>query len=370
MIHLVGLPHTAFDADTYSACAFTTKAVRWVGVLDKIGRDVTVYWGGGGDSSCEVVEIFTEAERVGWFGGDVATRLPDIDWTLRAPYWVQFLERAIAEIEKRIEPGDMVAIWAGDVMQPVVDVFREHIAIEPAVGYGGMATGTHACFESYAWMHNRYGFAGIGDGRAYDTVIPNFIDPDDFEIGRDDGYALFMGRLILRKGPHVAVAAAERAGMRLRVAGAGGVKTETGVDWEQGHLEPCEYVGMVNPTARRKLLAHASVLIVPTLYVEPFGTVHVEALMSGVPVVASDWGVFTETVEPGVDGYRFRTLAGAVAGLEKAPALRGEPLRAMAIERFSMDAVAVRFDEWLWRLDTLWGDGWYSTETYPGLNVG
>jgi glycosyltransferase involved in cell wall biosynthesis len=371
MIHLVGLPHTSFDEDTYSACAFTAKAVRWTRVLERIDQAVTVYWGGGPvkGTSAEVVACLSEAERLDWFGEDVATRLPDIVWNAEVPYWSTFLTNAIREVRARIQPGDLVAIWAGSVMQQVVDAFPDHSVIEPAVGYGGLADGTFACFESYAWMHNRYGALGIDDGRPFDAVIPNFIEPDDFTTGADGGYALFLGRLISRKGPHVAADIAARASVPLVLAGAGfrewegddgRMVTEDGTVVQGATDGAISYAGVVGPTARRELLAHASVLIVPTLYIEPFGTVHVEALASGVPVIASDWGVFTETVEQGVDGYRFRTPAQAAEQVHDAAALRGPALRTRTLDRFSLDAVAPRFDEWLWRVRSVRNglDGW------------
>jgi glycosyltransferase involved in cell wall biosynthesis len=364
MIHLIGLPHTSFDEDTYSACAFTAKAVRWTRVLERIDQAVTVYWGGGQvkGTSAEVVDCLSEAERLDWFGEDVATRLPDIVWNAEVPYWSTFLTNAIREVRARIQPGDLVAIWAGSVMQCVVDAFPDHSVIEPAVGYGGLADGTFACFESYAWMHNRYGALGIDDGRPFDAVIPNFVEPDDFTTCADGGYALFLGRLISRKGPHVAADIAARAGVPLKVAGAGAVEvTDRWIRTDDGTtIHGAEHVGHVNPAQRRELLAKASVLIVPTLYIEPFGTVHVEALASGVPVVASDWGVFTETVENGVDGYRFRTPAQAAQQVHEAAALRGPALRTRTLERFSLDAVAPRFDEWLWRVRSVRNglDGW------------
>jgi hypothetical protein len=368
MIHLVGLPHTSMDEEQFSTCAFTTKAARWTRVLSMIGREVTCYWAGGESTvGCEVVEVVSDEQRVGWFGGDVGQRLPDLEWDPTQPYWQVFNERAIEEVRKRLQPGDTVAVMAGNVQQSVVDAFPDHVRIEPAVGYEGLARGTFCCFESYAWMHNRYGAYGY-DGRAFDAVVPNFVDPDDFEVGGDCGYALYVGRLTARKGPQVADEAARLAGVPLLMAGAGGVEDEDGVSYDagSGRVTPTAYLGVVDPYRRRTLMSEAAAVIVPTLYVEPFGTVHVEAMMSGVPVVAPDWGVFTETVEEGVDGWRYRTLAEAADGLLAARRLRGETLRRRTAKRFSLEAVSDKFDRWLWGLDTLTdgSGGWYSTETY------
>jgi glycosyltransferase involved in cell wall biosynthesis len=120
-------------------------------------------------------------------------------------------------------------------------------------------------------------------------------------------------------------------------------------------------------------MAHASVLIVPTLYIEPFGTVHVEAMTSGVPVVAVDYGVFTETIEPFKDGFRYRTPAQGAQQVQwlREMDIRGPALRERALDRFSLEAVAPRFDEWLWRLETLRNgmDGWNAPVYMPPVSA-
>ena len=205
-------------------------------------------------------------------------------------------------------------------------------------------------------------------GRAFDAVIPNFVRREDFHTAPDEGYALYAGRLIRRKGVQVASDIAERAGLALKVIGEGCKSFEDGVltATDGTIVEPfVEYAGIADPARGARIMAGAGVLIVPTLYIEPFGTVHVESMASGVPVVAVDYGVFTETITPGLDGYRYRTSAQAARQIEGIERLRGEGLRERALERFSLEAVAPRFDEWLWRLDTLrdGSDGW-NARTY------
>lgn len=363
MIHLVGLPHTSLDEEEFTTCAFTTKAARWTKVLEMAGHKVTAYWSGGTNTvDCEVVEVLTQQEREDFFGPNVGEELPSISWEESAPYWSLFNQRAKNLVAERIQPGDMVAIMAGSTQQSVVDAFPGHLVLEPCVGYHGLARDTYACFESYSWMHNRYGAMGLDNGRFFDAVVPNFVYRDAFEVGKDHGYALFMGRLTGRKGPHVAAEIAERAGLPLVVAGAGMQQYAKRrlVATDGTVIEPCQYEGIVRPATRKALLSHASVVIMPTLYIEPFGTVHAEAMASGVPVLASDFGVFPEVIQNGVNGYRFRTLAQAAEQVPLARALRGENVRSRALERYSLEAVAPMFDEWLWRLNTIQdgSDGW------------
>jgi glycosyltransferase involved in cell wall biosynthesis len=173
----------------------------------------------------------------------------------------------------------------------------------------------------------------------------------------------------MRKGVHVAGDIAERAGLPLVVMGAGSKSFKDGVltATDGTVISPvAEYLGVADPEQRAHIMSHASVLITPTLYIEPFGTVHVESMASGVPVVAPDYGVFTETIRPFEDGFRYRTPAQAAQQIEQIQRmeLRGPHLRESALERFSLEAVAPKFDEWLWRLSTLrdGSDGWNAKE--------
>jgi glycosyltransferase involved in cell wall biosynthesis len=222
---------------------------------------------------------------------------------------------------------------------------------------------THHAYESSPWRHHIYGKRGWDDGRPFDTVIPNFFDPDEFphlNSGRGD-YLLFVGRVVRRKGPQIAAEIARRVGMRLVVAGPGPTfVTEGRIEAPEVTVEgDVTYVGTVGIEERARLMADAAALIVPTLYVEPFGGVAVEAMMCGTPVVASDWGAFVETVDDGVTGYRFSTVQEGVGAVLRAADLSPREIRSRALERFSLAAVRPKYEAWFDRIETLWGNGYY-----------
>lgn len=367
-VHLVGLPHTSFDADRFSACAFTAKSVRFSRILRVIERDCVVYWGGDETpESAELVSCLSPTEQTHWFGEYDPRKLPVVEWNVNLVYWKVFHQRVIAAIRERIQPGDYVAVVGGAISQEVVDEFKnEYTCIEPGVGYEGICRDTFACFESYAWMHHRYGAYGINDGRAFDTVIPNSYEPTDFTLSESEGYALFVGRFISRKGPQVAVEIAERLGLPLKMAGAGAKTTDEGLFAEaEGFTiggKDVEYVGVVNPEERKALMSRASLMITPTLYIGPFEGVHVESLLSGVPAIAPDYGVFTETLPR---EWRYSSLASAVTAGNQALRsrhLNSARIRSDAIARFSLDTAGKMYQKWFNQLDTLrnGGLGWYA----------
>lgn len=369
MIYIVGLPHTPFHDVLASSCAFTAKAARLARMFKMRGREVTVLWGGSENSEdVPLVSIFSNAERSAYFGEFTGDKLPVIEWDVNLPYWKEFNDRCIGYLKNHVQTGDIIALIGGAIQQEFVQHFPNNVILEPGVGYEGIIPwdkrqnhGTFACFESYAWMHNRYGAYGIGDGRAFDAVIPNAVDPKDFECGLSDGYALFVGRLIQRKGPHVAGEIARRAGLPLKMAGAGVMaKSEGRVVATDGTIIECpslEHVGSVSGAARADLYAKAEVMLVPTLYIGPWEGVHAEALMSGVQVVAPDYGVFTETIEP---EFRYRTLNEAVECVGRAREARGVNLRDKSIQRFGINRCADMYDAWLKRIESLSNGGWYA----------
>jgi len=363
-LHLVALPHTQTTRD-YLSCAYTQKIVKAGKMFTDAGHEVILYSGDENDAPCaEHVALFTEKERSADWGAGFDTVSSPLRWDSSLPYWSRMNERAKNAIDARAQTGDYLLLIAGWAQKPIADGLsivqqRQVLPLEWGVGYEGIFS-EFCAFESYAWMHHVYGRQQWATGRFYDAVIPNFFDPDDFHLAPKSDYLLFVGRLVQRKGPHVAAQIADRLGMRLLVAGPGCAKHEAGRITTVDGMEivgPVEYVGEVDSTERAELMAAARALIAPTLYIEPFGGVTIEAMLSGTPVVATDFGAFTETVTPQV-GRRFRTLAQGVTETEEVLGLDPGMIRAHALERYSLAAVGRCYDAWFAQLNGLWGPGW------------
>ena len=204
-------------------------------------------------------------------------------------------------------------------------------------------------------MHTFYGHwqgAARADGQFYDAVIPNFFEVEDFPAGSGAGdYFLFMSRMTPRKGYEIAFEATRRAGEQLVVAGIGG---------DRPAADHVFYAGLVHGQKKADMLGSAKAIFVPTLYVEPFGGVAVEAMLCGTPVICSDFGAFTETVEDGVDGFRCHTLAEFTSAIERVDDLDREGIRERARARFSTEVVGEQYHNYFNRLQGLWSDGFYN----------
>lgn len=356
-LHLVALPHTQTDG-RFLSCAYTQKVVKFCRMMAP-HHEVILYAGDENVAPCsEHVALFTEAERAADWGDGFDTVTSPLRWDATEPYWARMNARAVEAITARAEPQDLLLLTAGWAQKPIADQVPV-LTCEWAVGYEGIFA-DYCAFESAAWMHHVYGRQRWATGRFYDAVIPNYFDPDDFALAPKGDYLLYVGRLIERKGPHVAAQIAKRVGLPLLVAGPGVASASPGeIVTTDGCriVGPVEYVGELDRDARRDLMAGARALLAPTLYIEPFGGVTIEAMLSGTPVVTTDWGAFTETVSDDV-GRRFRTLAQGVDAVRAVLDLDPATVRAHALARYSLDAVRPRFESWLEQLLGLWGPGW------------
>jgi glycosyltransferase involved in cell wall biosynthesis len=119
------------------------------------------------------------------------------------------------------------------------------------------------------------------------------------------------------------------------------------------------YVGEVGPQARGELMSYATALFCPTIYIEPFGSVAAEAQLCGTPVLCTDWGAMTETVEHGHTGFRCRNLSEFIQGMNDVKHLHRHYIRERAVGLWSLENVAKKYDTHFKRLMTLWTEGWY-----------
>lgn len=382
--HLTSLPHTVTSKE-YCACAYTQKVLNFSKMMLSLGHEVYHYGAENSDLPCtEHVTVISRDEQRQFFGDlDLRKSFP-VKWNPREPYWQLTNTRTAEEINRRKQRKDFVCIVGGTCQQPLSDAVGEADTIncEPFVGYYGIFSRFRA-FESYTHQACVYGTRSQDpDGQLYDAVIPNYYDPADFPLCTDKkDYLLYMGRLITRKGLQIVLEVAKATGRKLILAGQGVAHHHGILDKENPRFtysasittedglviplsEKLQYFGTANVAERAKLMGEAHAVIMPTLFMEPFGGVAVEAQLCGTPVISTDHAAFSETVKHGFSGYRCHTLEQFCWAVNNVYGLAAPPdIRYRALYKWSLDTVKWMYQEWFEMLLGLWGNGWGSLST-------
>ena len=352
-LHVIALPHTQLTQD-YSSCAFTSLTRGFIDMMTDEGHEVIAYAAG------EEYEHHG-AEHVTCSAAHGTPEEAQFErWDASAPHWQVMATNAVREVHKRREPGDLICLSSGE-WYPFFEPFKnDGLLTEFIAGYQGVRD-THRVYPSYAWLHTVEGHwqtAYAADGRDFDTVIPHWYDAASLQgpVSRNAGYYLYLGRLTDRKGYRIAQQVCERLGVPLVLAGP--------LDGSGPFRGYGEHLGPVGPDERRHLLQGAAALLAPTRYIEPFGLVSIEAQACGIPVISSDNGGFTETVENGVTGYRCRSFADYLDAAVKAPALDRWNIWRRS-DRWHPETIAPQYTRYFEKLQTLWEDGWYTVP--PGV---
>jgi glycosyltransferase involved in cell wall biosynthesis len=337
-------------------------------MMKSLGHEVYLYASEENEAPCdELITIVTKKEQTKWFGDyDFKTNLFNIEWNETLPHWTIPNSRAIKEIKKRAKKRDFVCIIGGTCQKQIADGLPKLTSVEFGIGYLGTFS-KFRVFESYAHMNWVQGSQQDDNGHWFDTVIPNYFDPSEFTFkAKKDDFFLFIGRMIPRKGPEMAVEVTRRLGVKLVLAGQGVKKIEGNkIYGEEGLViegEHLKHLGHANVAQRTELMSRAKAVFVMTYYLEPFGGVSIEPMFAGTPVITTDWGAFPENIIHGEVGYRARTLGEAVWAAKNLDKLKTpKEIRDYATRNFSMERVKYLYQAYFEQLYTLWDEnGWYS----------
>lgn len=363
-IHLLALPNVQ-TTSAYSLDGFCTATIRFARVLRRLGHTVMLYASEENEAPCdELVTVITKEEQHTLLGM-IPYQVAPME-SAAYPLWALSNARTIKAIAARKEPHDLICTIGGASHLPVALAHDDLITVEYSIGYVSSFSG-YRVYESHAWRHVTHGYQvqkahgceGGGDGRFFDTVIPLFFDPDEFTLRtKKEPFVLYVGRLTPRKGLEIACLAAERAGVPLKVVGHGDTSLVT---------HGAEYLGAVSMAERNDLMSRATALLCPTQYIEPFGSVAVEAQMCGTPAIATDFGGFTETIEHGVTGYRCNYLGEFVQAIHDAANLDHWMIHKRANRLYSLAAVAPQYQAYFDRLMLLWDRGWDTVTAKPEM---
>ncbi len=344
--HVISEPHTQ-TTKAYSTCAYTQKVRKFCNMMKARGHEVLLYASEENEADVsELITCITKTDQAS-FGFNGPEDYLKVKFDPEYPIWPVFNQSVIQHMATRIQPKDFICIITSYPVKPIADTFPSNMTVEFGIGYDYVFA-EFRVFESYAWMHAMYGKDNKTDGRWQDAVIPNYFEVEDFPFSaKKEDYYLFIGRLIDRKGWRIAQQVCKKLGKRLVVAG-------------QGEFSGYgEYVGVVGPKERGRLMSRATAVFAPTIYIGPFEGVSAEANLCGTPVITTDWGSFTENVIEGLNGYRCRTLKEFIEATEKVKKLDPAQIRKFAVSRFSTKVVAKQYERYFERLLTLWDGAWF-----------
>jgi glycosyltransferase involved in cell wall biosynthesis len=351
-LHLIGIFHT-IHSQAFSHCAFTGKALRFSKMLQMYGYDVIEYANEGSESEAkEKVVMLTRKEYDDAIGNRDKTAFHGDIAAVGTKHHGLFEERLVAEMKKRVKPKDLICHPFGHAHSRLLHDFPKNIHVETGIGYPTLVPGTMRIFESYAWRHYHCAKEDR-QGTNYEWVIPNYFEIDDWEPKYEPGsYIAFLGRITSCKGLDTILEIAKRIDKKIVLCGQG--------DPQQWAHPNIEYRGPITGTARSEFMRNAICSLMPTNFIEPFGGSGVEGLLCGTPLIATDYGAFTETVQDGFNGFRCKTLRDWLEAIEVVGELDRKAIADKARATYSLQACGKRYDKAFMQMHELYTDGWYT----------
>lgn len=299
--------------------------------LKRLGHDPVVYANGESQIPVEVRWIYPTCE---WpITGEVHAHLKDINHTGWA---IADARRDCDVLHLNNAPG---LAHSRLVSRPMV--YTIHHPMEPMLS------------EFYEWYPD-VNFVTISDFQLKKEKLPRIrrihhgLNFDKYRLGPGGDYVAFVGRFAPVKGAHLAIAAAKKAGIKLKLAGEVQPIFQEYFDREiKPHIDGVnvEYVGEADLEAKNELLGSALALLFPIEWDEPFGLIMIEAMACGAPVLAFSGGSVQEIVEDGVSGWVCASTDTMAEHIRSASDFDRDEVRAYAEKKFSVDRMVREYVE-------------------------
>lgn len=156
----------------------------------------------------------------------------------------------------------------------------------------------------------------------------------------------WIARVSKEKGIENAIAAAERASVRLVLAGQIQPFRKTYFETViQPHLsDAITYAGEIPQEEMSDFYGSARALLYPIEWEEPFGLVVVEAMACGTPVIAFRRGAMPEIIEHGKNGFLVDTVEEMVEAMRHVDEIDRKICRKTVEKKFSKEIMAANYE--------------------------
>ncbi len=169
---------------------------------------------------------------------------------------------------------------------------------------------------------------------------------------KSQGYLLFVGRISLEKGTHLAMDAAWRLKLPLIMA----AKLDNSIHdqkYFRYYVKPrlrkysqlVKWVGEVDERQRNNLMKNALCLLHAVTWPEPFGLTLIESMACGCPVIAFNLGSIPEVVQDGKTGFIVGDVDQMVRAVKKIPQINRRYCRKYSLQNFSAERMTDDYEK-------------------------
>jgi glycosyltransferase involved in cell wall biosynthesis len=330
-------------------------------MMKPFGYEVIEYSNEGSESEADEIVVMLTKDEFYPLQAKMNAAPPHGEASTDSDIYRAFVEKLTPEITKRAKPGDIVMHYFGHSYVYLSNLLPQCHHIEGPIGYVGGNLPLRI-YETYQWWSYNQGHDNRA-GNSYQWVCPMGYDVDEWEPSYEQGeYLLYFGRVIECKGLYTVMEIAKNVDMPVIMCGSG-----TPEQFLSDDIPNLTYRSPVTGLARSELLRGAYAMLMPTQYTEPFGGAGVEGQMCGTPLIASDFGAFSETVIHGYSGFRCKTLGDYLAAIRGVKQLNRRAIASEARSKYSLQNVGAQMDKIFKQAQALNGKGWYSLESTDAI---
>lgn len=190
--------------------------------------------------------------------------------------------------------------------------------------------------------------ASAPDDIALLPPIENGVDVENWpRPKRRCAYALCLGRVCPEKGFHLALDAARAADVPLLIAGEVFPYPEHQAYFVEEIAPRLDarrrWLGPITGARKRRLIAAARCVLIPSLVAETSSLVAREAAAAGTPVIAHRIGALVDTVEEGRTGFLVQGAEEMAAAIGRAGEIDAEVCRSVARDRFDRTRMTTEY---------------------------